>query len=174
MSIVPIIVIFIVSLLVGFVARVAQRYGIVIFVFIITTLTAGIIFYYSYSVILGGLYRKKGDYEKAAKHYLRAKTIGEKTLGKEHPDYAALLDNMGRLSNNMDMKALNAHYAPTKAYDQLRAAIVGQKAFDKELPDNATLWKSLENNATLWKSLERPNLIMEKDEQSRANKKEAN
>jgi len=38
------------------------------------------------------------DYAKAEKYYLEAKAVWEEALGKEYPDYAKSLNNLGNLS----------------------------------------------------------------------------
>jgi len=42
-----------------------------------------------------------GDYAKAERFYLEAKDILERTLGREHPDYATLLSNLSFFYQNM-------------------------------------------------------------------------
>ncbi|MCK6694425.1 MAG: tetratricopeptide repeat protein, partial [Thermoanaerobaculia bacterium] len=45
----------------------------------------------------GGVYNAKGDYALAEKWHLEALDVRQKALGKEHPDYAHSLNNLGIL-----------------------------------------------------------------------------
>jgi len=153
MSIVPIIVVFIISLVISFVVRVAQYYKIAIVVLIITALTAGIMFYNLYSVISGGLDRKKVDYAEGTKHYPVPETIGEKALGEELSDYAKSLDNLGGLYNELDddAKAAVREKILEAAKYYLELETIEEKALGKERPDNAT---RLDNLGGLYNELD--------------------
>jgi tetratricopeptide (TPR) repeat protein len=74
--------------------------------------------------------------------YLEAKSIREKVLGKEHPDYAASLNNLANL------------YRDKGDYDKaeplyLEAKSIREKVLGKEHPDYAT---SMDNLAILYNS----------------------
>ena len=55
----------------------------------------------SNKIYFGDFYYKLGDFEQAEKNYLEAKNMIEKEFGKEHPDYAQSLNNLGLLYKNM-------------------------------------------------------------------------
>ena len=70
-------------------------------------------------------YYEQGEYAKAIECFLEAKNIYEKTLGKEHPDYAISLNNLGILYWNM------VDYAKAERY-YLEAIAIKEKALGKE------------------------------------------
>jgi len=60
---------------------------------------------------LGLLNKELGDYDEAKDNYLRASAIYEETVGKEHPSYATMINNLGwvfrRQSESSDTRALD-------------------------------------------------------------------
>ncbi len=88
----------------------------------------------------GRVFYFKGDKTNAEKWYLESKGIYEKTVGKEHPEYAWSLNNLALL------------YATMGQYERaeplnLEALVIREKALGKEHPDYAS---SLNNLATLY------------------------
>ena len=92
---------------------------------------------------IGQKIRDRGDYTQAEKYYLEAKNIYEKVLGKEHPDYATSLSNLGYLYN-----AIGDYTQAEKYY--LEAKNIYEKALGKEHPDYAT---SLNNLGLLYNNI---------------------
>jgi len=84
-----------------------------------------------------------GNYEKAEPFQIEAKTIEEKILGKEHPNYAASLNNLANLYWNM------GNYEKAESF-HLEAKAIREKALGKEHPDYAA---SLNNLAILYKHM---------------------
>ena len=81
-----------------------------------------------------------GNYEKAEPLYLEFKAIIEKTLGKEHPDYATSPNNLGNLYYEMGSyeKAVALH---------LEAKAIREKMLGKAHPDYTA---SLDNLARVY------------------------
>jgi CHAT domain-containing protein len=82
------------------------------------------------------IYHDKNDFAKAESYYLEQIAIREKTLGREHPDYALLLDNLGLLYYKM------GDYAKAESYS-LEEKAVKEKVLGKEHPDYALSLNSL-------------------------------
>ena len=78
----------------------------------------------------GVQYYNQGDYPNAIECFLKAKDIHERTIGKEHPDYATSLNNLGALYRNM------GDYAKAERY-LLEGIAIDEKALGKEHPDYA-------------------------------------
>jgi len=72
-------------------------------------------------------YYNQGDFVKAKECFLEAKEIFEKTLGKNHPSYASLLNNLGALYSVM------GDYTNAKRYNHEATAIM-EKTLGKEHP----------------------------------------
>ena len=88
-------------------------------------------------------YYNQGDYPKAIESFLEAKEIYKKTLGKDHPDYAASLNNLAALYKSMgNYSAAEPLYLESKA---IREQVLG-----KDHPDYAA---SLNNLAGLYESM---------------------
>ena len=88
------------------------------------------------------LYDAKADYEQAKPLYEGALAIKEKVFGKEHPEVAISLNNLGLLYKTQDK------YAKAKPLYE-RALAIHEKVFGKEHPDVAN---SLNNLAVLYDS----------------------
>ena len=97
----------------------------------------------TYWINLGDEYYNQGDNVKAIECFLEAKNIQEKTLGKEHPDYAELLNDLGYLYKSM------GDYTNTEGY-YLEAKAIWERALGKEHPDYAL---SLNNLGALYDTL---------------------
>ena len=70
----------------------------------------------------------KGDFKEAENWYLESKSIREKTLGKEHPDYAKSLNNLAILYKEMgNYKEAEPLYLESKS--------IREKTLGKEHPD---------------------------------------
>jgi len=80
----------------------------------------------------------KKNYQEAEKWYLESKSIREKTLGKEHPDYEKSLNNLRILYREM-----GAHEKAEPLYLEARA--IREKILGKEHPDYASILNSLGN-----------------------------
>ncbi len=88
------------------------------------------IFYKNCLTNLANLYYDMGQYEKAELMYKEDRAISEKTLGKEHPDYALSLSNLAQL------------YQMIGQYDKaeplfLEAKVIYEKVLGKENPEYA-------------------------------------
>ena len=81
-------------------------------------------------------YYTKGNYAEGEKYFLEAKSIREKVLGKEHPDYATSLNNLGVLYY------IIGNYVSAEQY-YLEAKAILEKVLDKEHPDYATFLNNL-------------------------------
>jgi Flp pilus assembly protein TadD len=88
----------------------------------------------------GTEYYIRGNYARAIECFLEVKEIYEKTLGKEHPDYATTLNNLGTLYDSM------GNYGKAEVY-HLEAAGILETVLGKGHPDYAT---SLNNLGTLY------------------------
>ena len=53
---------------------------------------------------LAGLFHTAAKYELAREMYNRALQIKEKAFGKDHPDVASTLNNIGNYNNNINSK----------------------------------------------------------------------
>jgi CHAT domain-containing protein/Flp pilus assembly protein TadD len=85
---------------------------------------------------LASSYQDMGDYAKAESCYLEDKAITEKVLGKEHPDYATTLNDLGGLYDRM------GDYAKAESC-YLEARAIREKVFGKEHPIYATTLNDL-------------------------------
>ncbi|MFZ1516100.1 MAG: tetratricopeptide repeat protein [Saprospiraceae bacterium] len=85
----------------------------------------------------------KGDKPEAEKWYLKAKVIREKTLGREHPDYANTLNNLAIIYKDM------GNYEQAETY-YLQSKEIREKTLGREHPDYAS---SLYNLANLYLDL---------------------
>jgi len=84
----------------------------------------------------GVQYYNQGDYARAIDCFLEAKNILEKTLGKNHPDYATSLNNLG-------ISYLNTgNYAQAERH-HLEALSIREKTLGKDHPSYATSLNSL-------------------------------
>jgi len=92
------------------------------------------------ATLRGIQYYNQGNYTKAIECFLEAKEINEKTVGKEHPDYASTLNFLGLMYYRM------GDYAKAERY-YLEAAAIYEKALGKEHPSYAT---SLNNLGALY------------------------
>ncbi|MDR2701176.1 MAG: CHAT domain-containing protein [Spirochaetaceae bacterium] len=92
---------------------------------------------------LGVQYYNQGNYAKAIECFLEAKAIYEKTVGKEHPDYATALNNLGLLYYSM------GDYAKAESC-YLEARAIWEKVFGKEHPSYAV---TLNNLGGLYRSM---------------------
>jgi tetratricopeptide (TPR) repeat protein len=86
--------------------------------------------------MMGNMYYKQGNYSKAIECFLEAKSIYEKTVGKEHPDYATLLNNLGALYYSM------GDYGNAERY-YLEATAIYENTLGKGHPDYATSLQNL-------------------------------
>ncbi|MDR2700831.1 MAG: tetratricopeptide repeat protein, partial [Spirochaetaceae bacterium] len=85
---------------------------------------------------LGVQYYNQGDFPKAIECFLEAKAIYEKTVGKEHPDYVATVNNLGVLYDSM------GDYAKAESC-LLESRAIREKVLGKEHPDYATTVNNL-------------------------------
>jgi len=85
----------------------------------------------------------KGDHLEGERWYLEAKVIREKALGKDHPDYAWILNNLALLYKDM------GNYQKAEPLN-IEAKAVWEKALGKEHPNYAI---SLNNMAVLYKEM---------------------
>ena len=79
---------------------------------------------------LGVEYYNKGDYAKSIECFLKEKDIIEKTLGKEHPDYATSLNHLGDLYRTI------GNYAAAEIY-LLESLAITEQVLGKEHPQYA-------------------------------------
>ena len=84
------------------------------------------------------VYRSQGKYDEATELYKEALLIDEKTIGKEHPDYATNLNNLA-----------NVYHSQGK-YDEAielykEALLIDEKTIGKEHPGHATRLNNLAN-----------------------------
>lgn len=92
------------------------------------------------------------EYERAVTFYKKALLIDEKTIGKEHPGYAACLNNLATVYQSQ------GRY--DEAIEQFEEALeIGEKTIGKEHPDYAI---SLNNLALVYKSQGRYDEAIEK------------
>jgi tetratricopeptide (TPR) repeat protein len=84
-----------------------------------------------------GLYlRGRAQYSAARQNLERAVAIGERNLGKEHPDVATYYNNLGVLLKDMgELPAAKTYYE--------QAIAIGEKTLGKEHPDVATRYNNL-------------------------------
>jgi len=85
---------------------------------------------------LGYQQYNQANYVKAIENYLKAKEIYEKTIGKEHPWYAALLNNLG-----LAYATINDYAKAESCYLEARA--VWEKTIGKEHPDYAQVLNNM-------------------------------
>jgi len=104
-----------------------------------TTFAQDADFYYKQ----GSEYYKQGNYPKAIESFLEAKKIYEKTLGKEHPDYATSLNNLA-----MAYESMGNYAAAEPLYIEAKA--IRERVLGKDHPSYAT---SLNNLASLYYSM---------------------
>ena len=83
-------------------------------------------------------YESNDDYFLAEQNYLEAKAVSEKVLGKEHPNYAYLTVNLGRLYYNM------GYYEKAESCF-LEARDIYEKVHGKEHPDYAITSDNLDS-----------------------------
>jgi tetratricopeptide (TPR) repeat protein len=84
----------------------------------------------------GREYYNQGDYVRAIECILQEKDINEKTLGKEHPDYATSLNNLGALYSSM------GDYGKAERY-YLEETSIKERVLGKEHPSYATSLNNL-------------------------------
>ncbi len=85
---------------------------------------------------LAALNQEKGNYAKAESLHLRSIAIGEKALGKEHPEVATSLNNLAGLYKSQ------GSYAKAESL-YLRSLAIREKVLGKEHPDVANSLNSL-------------------------------
>ncbi|HSK72461.1 MAG TPA: tetratricopeptide repeat protein, partial [Pyrinomonadaceae bacterium] len=82
------------------------------------------------------VYESQGKYEEAIKLFTQALEIDEKTIGKEHPDYASRLNNLASV-----YKSQGKYEEAIKLFTQ--ALEIGEKTIGKEHPDHAARLNNL-------------------------------
>jgi len=89
-----------------------------------------------------------GDYKRATVIAEKALKVAEENVGPDHPDVAAILDNLAEL-----YKAQGEYAKAEPLYK--RSLAISEKALGPDHPDVAT---SLENLAVLYRATNRPEL----------------
>ncbi len=82
--------------------------------------------------------KKRARYEGAERLLLHARTMYERTLGPDHPNVAAVLDNLANL-----YRAQGRYAKAEPLYD--RSLVIYKKAFESDHPDVATTLNNLAN-----------------------------
>ena len=95
---------------------------------------------YNPLLYLANSYYSTGNYTKFIECYLEIKTIVENTLGKDHPNYATSLNNLGVLYRDM------GDYAQAEKYD-LEVIGIRERVLGKDHPSYTT---SLNNLGSLY------------------------
>ncbi len=108
-------------------------------------LGAGSAAYGSVCFNYGRIYYMKADYQPAEMWYIKAKSIREKTIGKENPIYAQSLNNLALL-----YKAMGKFESAEPLF--LETIAIRQKVLGKEHPDYA---KSLINLGGLYAAMDK-------------------
>jgi CHAT domain-containing protein/lipopolysaccharide biosynthesis regulator YciM len=94
--------------------------------------------YGKYCLVKGEIYYYSGDFAKSIQIHLEALDIFMKTVGKEHPDYATILNNLGGLYQSM------GQYDKAEGY-YLECKQIQEKTLGKEHPSYATTLNNLGN-----------------------------